>query len=65
VSSDAAANAYPRWGAYGASKAALLHLSRIWYEELSLEAFAFSHSIQVIWTHHCTPLLYQMRTAQR
>jgi NAD(P)-dependent dehydrogenase (short-subunit alcohol dehydrogenase family) len=37
VSSDAAVNAYPRWGAYGASKAALLHLSRIWDEELSLE----------------------------
>lgn len=37
VSSDAAINAYPRWGAYGASKAALLHLSRIWDEELSLE----------------------------
>lgn len=37
VSSDAAASAYPRWGAYGASKAALLHLSRIWDKELSLE----------------------------
>jgi NAD(P)-dependent dehydrogenase (short-subunit alcohol dehydrogenase family) len=37
VSSDAAVNAYPRWGAYSASKAALLHLSRIWDEELSLE----------------------------
>ena len=37
VSSDAAVNAYPRWGAYGASKAALLHLSSIWDEELSLE----------------------------
>lgn len=35
VSSDAAVNAYPGWGAYGASKAALLHLSRIWDEELS------------------------------
>jgi NAD(P)-dependent dehydrogenase (short-subunit alcohol dehydrogenase family) len=35
VSSDAAINAYPTWGAYGASKAALLHLSRIWDEELS------------------------------
>jgi NAD(P)-dependent dehydrogenase (short-subunit alcohol dehydrogenase family) len=35
VSSDAAIHAYPRWGAYGASKAALLHLSRIWDEELS------------------------------
>jgi NAD(P)-dependent dehydrogenase (short-subunit alcohol dehydrogenase family) len=37
VSSDAAIHAYSRWGAYGASKAALLHLSRIWGEELSLE----------------------------
>jgi NAD(P)-dependent dehydrogenase (short-subunit alcohol dehydrogenase family) len=37
VSSDAAVNAYSRWGAYGASKAALLHLSRIWDEELPLE----------------------------
>jgi NAD(P)-dependent dehydrogenase (short-subunit alcohol dehydrogenase family) len=37
VSSDAAANAYQRWGAYGASKAALLQLSRIWDEELRLE----------------------------
>ena len=34
VSSDAAINPYPRWGAYGASKAALSHLSRIWDEEL-------------------------------
>ncbi len=37
VSSDAAINAYPRWGAYGASKAALHHLSRIWHEEISAE----------------------------
>lgn len=37
VSSDAAINAYPKWGAYGASKAALRHLSRIWDEELSDE----------------------------
>jgi NAD(P)-dependent dehydrogenase (short-subunit alcohol dehydrogenase family) len=35
VSSDAAVNAYPRWGAYGASKAALHHMSRIWDEELA------------------------------
>ena len=34
ISSDAAINAYPNWGAYGASKAALHHLSRIWNEEL-------------------------------
>jgi NAD(P)-dependent dehydrogenase (short-subunit alcohol dehydrogenase family) len=34
VSSDAGIVAYPRWGAYGASKAALRHLSLIWGEEL-------------------------------
>ena len=34
VSSDAATNAYPRWGAYGVSKAALDHLSRSWAAEL-------------------------------
>ena len=28
ITSDAAANAYPRWGGYGASKAALEHASR-------------------------------------
>jgi NAD(P)-dependent dehydrogenase (short-subunit alcohol dehydrogenase family) len=35
VSSDAAVNPYPRWGAYGASKAALRHLSGIWDAELA------------------------------
>lgn len=35
VTSDAAVTPYPGWGAYGASKAALLHLSRIWHEELA------------------------------
>jgi NAD(P)-dependent dehydrogenase (short-subunit alcohol dehydrogenase family) len=35
ISSDAAVTPYPTWGAYGASKAALLHLSRIWDEELA------------------------------
>jgi len=34
LSSDAAVEAYPRWGAYGASKAALDHLARIWAAEL-------------------------------
>ena len=34
ISSDAAVMPYPRWGAYGASKAALHHLARIWDEEL-------------------------------
>jgi NAD(P)-dependent dehydrogenase (short-subunit alcohol dehydrogenase family) len=37
ITSDAAVSAYARWGAYGASKAALAHLSRIWDEELALE----------------------------
>jgi NAD(P)-dependent dehydrogenase (short-subunit alcohol dehydrogenase family) len=41
VSSDAAINAYPRWGAYGTSKAALNHLSRIWHEELAGEGVHF------------------------
>ncbi len=34
VSSDAAVSAYPRWGAYGVSKAALDHLNRTWGAEL-------------------------------
>ena len=38
ISSDAAINAYPRWGAYGASKAALHHLSGIWNAELESQA---------------------------
>jgi NAD(P)-dependent dehydrogenase (short-subunit alcohol dehydrogenase family) len=37
ISSDAAISAYAGWGAYGASKAALHHLSRIWNEELAAE----------------------------
>ena len=34
ISSDAAITPYPNWGAYGASKAALRHLSAIWDLEL-------------------------------
>lgn len=34
ISSDAAVSAYPRWGAYGVSKAALEQLARIWAAEL-------------------------------
>lgn len=34
ISSDAAVSAYPRWGAYGISKAALDHLTRVWSAEL-------------------------------
>jgi NAD(P)-dependent dehydrogenase (short-subunit alcohol dehydrogenase family) len=41
VSSDAAANPYPGWGAYGASKAALHQLSRIWSTELLPEGIRF------------------------
>lgn len=35
ISSDAAVTPYPTWGAYGASKAALAHLSAIWNSELT------------------------------
>ena len=41
VSSDAAVNPYAEWGAYGASKAALHHMSRIWNEELAAEGVRF------------------------
>ena len=40
VSSDAAVTPYAGWGAYGASKAALAHLSRIWNEELGPHGIA-------------------------
>jgi len=33
ISSDAAVEAYPTWGAYSASKAALEHLTRVWAAE--------------------------------
>lgn len=35
VTSDAATEAYPGWGAYGVSKAALEHLARVWAAELA------------------------------
>jgi NAD(P)-dependent dehydrogenase (short-subunit alcohol dehydrogenase family) len=41
ISSDAAVNAYPGWGAYGASKAALRHLTSIWAEEAKGEGVRF------------------------
>ena len=41
VSSDAAVNPYPRWGAYGASKAALRRLSAIWDAELAPDGVHF------------------------
>jgi len=42
ISSDAAVTPYPAWGAYGASKAALAHMSRIWDEELR------AHGVRVL-----------------
>jgi NAD(P)-dependent dehydrogenase (short-subunit alcohol dehydrogenase family) len=41
VSSDAAINAYSGWGAYGASKAALRHMTAIWAEEAKTERISF------------------------
>jgi NAD(P)-dependent dehydrogenase (short-subunit alcohol dehydrogenase family) len=35
ISSDAAITAYPGWGAYGASKAALHQMTRVWSEEMA------------------------------
>jgi NAD(P)-dependent dehydrogenase (short-subunit alcohol dehydrogenase family) len=42
ITSDAGVNAYPTWGAYGATKAALAHMSRTWDEELR------EHGVRVI-----------------
>src|ERR687883_122538 len=41
ISSDAAVNPYPTWGAYGASKAALRHMTRVWGEEHSADGVRF------------------------
>ncbi|ABC94447.1 putative short chain dehydrogenase protein (plasmid) [Rhizobium etli CFN 42] len=41
ISSDAAVNAYPGWGAYGASKAALAHLTAIWDAEAKGDGIRF------------------------
>ena len=41
VSSDAAVNAYPTWGAYSASKAALRHLTHVWDAEISAQGVRF------------------------
>ena len=42
ITSDAALTPYVGWGAYGASKAALSHMSRIWNEELR------DHGVRVV-----------------
>lgn len=41
VSSDAAVSTYPSWGAYGAAKAALRHMSAIWDAECAAEGVRF------------------------
>lgn len=41
ISSDAAVTPYPKWGAYGASKAAMHHLAAIWDKEASAQSIAF------------------------
>jgi NAD(P)-dependent dehydrogenase (short-subunit alcohol dehydrogenase family) len=41
ISSDAAVSAYAGWGAYGASKAGLRHLTAIWAEEAEAEGVRF------------------------
>jgi NAD(P)-dependent dehydrogenase (short-subunit alcohol dehydrogenase family) len=41
ISSDAAREPYAGWGAYGASKAALLHMTRIWDEEAREDGIRF------------------------
>jgi NAD(P)-dependent dehydrogenase (short-subunit alcohol dehydrogenase family) len=41
ISSDAAVTPYPKWGAYGTSKAALRHLTETWNQELSVEGVRF------------------------
>jgi NAD(P)-dependent dehydrogenase (short-subunit alcohol dehydrogenase family) len=41
ISSDAAVTPYAQWGAYGASKAALHHLTAIWAEEAKALGISF------------------------
>jgi NAD(P)-dependent dehydrogenase (short-subunit alcohol dehydrogenase family) len=41
VSSDAAVNGYPTWGAYGVSKAAFDQLARVWSAELEPQGVHF------------------------
>jgi NAD(P)-dependent dehydrogenase (short-subunit alcohol dehydrogenase family) len=41
ITSDASVNAYANWGAYGISKAALDHLTRVWAAELDASGVRF------------------------
>ena len=51
---EAFREAYAQWGAYGASKAALRHMSAIWDEELAAERVRFALQIPV---HFGRPVL--------
>src|SRR4029453_7095613 len=78
VSSDAAINAYPTWGAYSAGKAALRHMSAIWNEELASEGVRFLSvdpgamdtpwprlAGPATWTRRCPRWLCLMRIRRR
>ena len=54
VSSDAAVQPYPGWGAYGASKAVLRHLSAIWDQELRELGIWVLSVDPGTWTRRCT-----------
>ena len=41
ISSDVAVNPYPGWGAYGAAKAALRHMTAIWASEAQAHGLSF------------------------
>ena len=55
ISSDAAVNPYPTWGAYGASKAALKHMTAIWGEETAADGVRLPLvRSRATWTRRCT-----------
>ena len=66
ISSDAAVSAYPRWGAYGVSKAAQDHLNRI-FAAVALQRLGSnsSPSIRAKWTRRCMPTRCPRPTQRR
>jgi NAD(P)-dependent dehydrogenase (short-subunit alcohol dehydrogenase family) len=65
ISSDAAVSPYPNWGAYGASKAALHHLSRIWNEELAAEGVRIVSIDPGTWIRRFMRWLFRTRIQRR
>ena len=56
----------PQWGAYGSSKAALAHMTRIWNEEMSAQGVRFiALWIQATWIRRCTRRRAGCRSARR